>query len=360
MLELLLLSNGKNESERLRRDLSFVGRCDIALVRLPFGPQQPVRVVISDVSFDGEAAVTQLRAAVKQYRSPGAAFVCLLSEQTHWAEYQALELGADKVLSAHGPRDELLDVAAAYLRPVADVCGMETSVRPQATTTALILSRLMDATTCGEKVDELALEKGSDAVLDALAINGIRQWLKVVWTYDDTTYQHSLLVAGLVASFSMTLSFPPEARRLLVKAALLHDIGKASIPLEILNKPSSLTAAELAVMRTHAELGYNHLQKQGGFPLELLQLVRSHHEVLDGSGYPDGLAGDEIPDAVRLMTICDIYAALIEQRPYKKPLDHKSAYLIMDEMGPKLDRALLRAFKQVMNKQNSGSYTNAL
>ncbi len=91
----------------------------------------------------------------------------------------------------------------------------------------------------------------------------------------------------------------------LTKAALLHDVGKTKIPLSILNKPGRLTDDEMAVMRTHAALGYDMLE-HGGFSRKCCMVVRSHHEMLDGSGYPDGLRAPEIPDLVRLVTICDI------------------------------------------------------
>jgi HD-GYP domain-containing protein (c-di-GMP phosphodiesterase class II) len=78
-----------------------------------------------------------------------------------------------------------------------------------------------------------------------------------------------------------------------------------------------------------------------------LAVVRSHHEYLDGSGYPDGLRAAEIPDLVRLITICDIYAALMEARPYKHPKSAREAFAILERMGTKLDGDLVRAFGRV-------------
>ncbi len=81
---------------------------------------------------------------------------------------------------------------------------------------------------------------------------------------------------------------------------------------------------------------------------DLLSVVRSHHEMLDGSGYPDRLRGGEIPDLVRLVTICDIHAALIERRPYKAPMDAGKAYAILESMAGRLDADLVRAFQPVV------------
>ena len=128
---------------------------------------------------------------------------------------------------------------------------------------------------------------------------------------------------------------------------MLHDVGKAKIPLAILNKPGRLTDEELSVMRTHAAAGYELLRQQGQYGADVLEVVLRHHELLDGSGYPDGLAGPQINDLVRLVTICDIYAALIERRPYKPPMPPARAFNILQEMGQKLEGALVHAFAWV-------------
>nr|WP_246527066.1 HD-GYP domain-containing protein [Plastoroseomonas hellenica] len=207
---------------------------------------------------------------------------------------------------------------------------------------------MFDAAATGEPVSPELLEQGSDAVLDSVRQADIRTWLDVVWNHDDVTYQHCLLVAGLAAAFAQKLGFRDQDQRLLSQAALLHDIGKAQVPLDILNKPDRLTPEEMAVMRTHPVVGHELLLRQPGFDPRLLDVVRHHHEYLDGSGYPDGLRGAEISDLNRLTTICDIYAALIERRAYKPPLSPDHALSIMVEMGGKLDQALLHAFRAVV------------
>ena len=130
----------------------------------------------------------------------------------------------------------------------------------------------------------------------AIAAGGIRQWLEVVWTYDEATYQHCLLVTGLAAEFAARLQFARSDQEHVTRAALLHDLGKARIPLAILNKSGTLTSEEAAIMRTHARIGYELLRQQGDYEPELLEVVPRHHELLDGSGYPDGLAGPQIND----------------------------------------------------------------
>jgi HD-GYP domain-containing protein (c-di-GMP phosphodiesterase class II) len=126
---------------------------------------------------------------------------------------------------------------------------------------------------------------------------------------------------------------------------MLHDIGKAGIPLAILEKPGRLNESEMAVMRKHPQYGLDALGTASMLPPEMLDIVVHHHEFLDGSGYPHGLQGSEISDLVRMMTISDVFAALIERRSYKPLLSGDAAYQILLDMGPKLDRDLVRAFK---------------
>jgi HD-GYP domain-containing protein (c-di-GMP phosphodiesterase class II) len=103
----------------------------------------------------------------------------------------------------------------------------------------------------------------------------------------------------------------------------------------------------MAEIRQHPRLGYDALAAQGDFPPDMLDVVLHHHELLDGSGYPDGLAGSRISDIVRLTTLVDIYTALVEKRAYRLPFTHSRAFSIMESMGAKLDQQLLQAFRPV-------------
>jgi HD-GYP domain-containing protein (c-di-GMP phosphodiesterase class II) len=108
-----------------------------------------------------------------------------------------------------------------------------------------------------------------------------------------------------------------------------------------------LTLEEMEVMRQHPRRGFDALTAQGGFPPEMLDVILHHHEFLDGTGYPDGLSGKQISDIVRLTTIVDIYAALVEKRAYRLQFTHAKAFAMMEEMGDKLDQHLLHAFRPV-------------
>ncbi|MGE0483962.1 MAG: HD-GYP domain-containing protein [Gammaproteobacteria bacterium] len=139
---------------------------------------------------------------------------------------------------------------------------------------------------------------------------------------------------------------------LIAKSAPLHDIGKVGIPDDILRKPGRLTSAEWAVMQTHAALGAEALERAEAdlaCPMAFLsyakQIARHHHEHWDGRGYPDGLAGEDIPLAARLMALADVFDALISRRSYKTPFPVTIArQIILAERGRQFDPEVVDAF----------------
>ena len=142
---------------------------------------------------------------------------------------------------------------------------------------------------------------------------------------------------------------------LLFKCAPLHDIGKVGIPDRILLKPGRYEPAEFAIMKTHPTLGYEallHAEAAAGEPMEFLevakQIVYSHHEKWDGSGYPQGLAGDAIPIPARLMALADVYDALICNRVYKAGMSHEqAAQIIVEGKGKHFDPDVVDAFVEL-------------
>ncbi len=138
----------------------------------------------------------------------------------------------------------------------------------------------------------------------------------------------------------------------LAEAATLHDIGKVAIPDGILLKPGRLTPEEFSIMKTHSMRGWQMLQAAAGpaaqagseFMRYASQITRHHHERWDGSGYPDGLAGEAIPLSARLMAVADVYDALNSRRPYKEPMDPDEALrCVADAAGGHFDPAVVDA-----------------
>ena len=163
----------------------------------------------------------------------------------------------------------------------------------------------------------------------------------------DTTIQHCALVTTLATSFAAHLGFPASEMERVFLAAFFHDIGKSSIPKAVIDKPGRLTDDEMRLMRTHVTVGHELLRRFPDTAGEIADVALHHHEYLDGSGYPEGLKGSEISDLVRLITISDIYAALVERRAYKPPFSSDKAFSILREMGPKLDQDLVGIFQPV-------------
>jgi HD-GYP domain-containing protein (c-di-GMP phosphodiesterase class II) len=136
-------------------------------------------------------------------------------------------------------------------------------------------------------------------------------------TKDDYTYLHSVSVCALMVSLGRQLGLPGPQLREAGLAGLLHDLGKAAIPLEILNKPGRLTDEEFALVKEHPRAGHAMLSDAGVTSESALDVCLHHHERIDGRGYPDGLAGEAISLHARMGAVCDVYDAITSDRPYK-------------------------------------------
>jgi putative nucleotidyltransferase with HDIG domain len=150
-------------------------------------------------------------------------------------------------------------------------------------------------------------------------------------TADDYTYMHSVAVSALAISLARQLKLDEAAVRDIGIGSLLHDMGKAKTPLNILNKPGKLTNAEFAEMKRHPALGEEVLLASGVSAEIPLDLCRHHHEKLDGSGYPDRLAGDQISLYAKIGAVCDVYDAITSTRPYKPGWDPAESIRKMTE-----------------------------
>lgn len=196
----------------------------------------------------------------------------------------------------------------------------------------------------GLALDLPAINSASDIVIETVRGMGLEEWLNIVRRHHSQTYQHSLIVVGVTAAFCGRLGFSNTEQSRIALAAMFHDIGKVYLPISVLEKPSALDEGEWAEMRRHPRYGYETLRLVSGIHKDILEVVLHHHELLDGSGYPDGLASNGIGNSVRIVTICDIFAALIERRLYRKAISGDEALGKMRKMGAKLDQAILREF----------------
>jgi len=169
-------------------------------------------------------------------------------------------------------------------------------------------------------------------------------------SYDEYTYHHSLSVAVLAIAIGQSMSFSDEDLRLLGRAAMMHDIGKVYIPSELINKPGKLTDAEFRAVKNHTAEGYRHLMFEKVGDEHFRNIVLCHHEKVNGTGYPNKLAGKDIPFMSRIIAVADMYDAVTSYRSYRKPMSPSEAIeLVMSEAERSLDFNVVKSFVEKMD-----------
>jgi HD-GYP domain-containing protein (c-di-GMP phosphodiesterase class II) len=171
-------------------------------------------------------------------------------------------------------------------------------------------------------------------------------------SHDVDLFLHSGTVGHLSFTFAACLGYSLSDRRLLGQAALVHDVGKLHIPTSVLRKPGMLNEQEWAVMQTHPTAGVTILENDGIYDSTLRDVVLNHHERLDGTGYPAGLRGAQVSEAFRIITLCDVFAAMTETRVYARPYTWKGALDLMAEKRTQLDLRLLKHFDAMIRAQH--------
>jgi putative nucleotidyltransferase with HDIG domain len=169
---------------------------------------------------------------------------------------------------------------------------------------------------------------------------------------DESTEEHTRRVALRAVQVGEELGLAPGRLRALAIGGLLHDIGKLSVPERILKKPAALDDEEFAVIKLHPGRGIKLLRELGGFAPAIHDLVHSHHERLDGKGYPRGLSESELSLDTRILTVCDVYDALVSPRVYRDAWTHEAAMaLLHDETGTAFDERCVAALERVLSRE---------
>ena len=269
---------------------------------------------------------------------------------SHRCEIQANGLGASDLLKRPWGMDDLRKCLQRHGNRRSEQRSIEAEIAREPggasiLSAAIELDRLFTALTSNGGLDFTCVEQAGDQIVGAVAEVGLAQWLDTVRRYHKSTFQHCLVVTGILTTFGHKTGMRNQDVLTLTVGGLLHDIGKAQVPTEILDKPGKLTEEEFAEIKKHPVIGYDYLRKQNLIGAETLAAVRHHHEYLDGSGYPDGLAAQQIGDLTRIMTICDVYGALVERRSYKEPQPPEVAIEILTSMARrgKVEHDLVRA-----------------
>jgi HD-GYP domain-containing protein (c-di-GMP phosphodiesterase class II) len=192
------------------------------------------------------------------------------------------------------------------------------------------------------------LVKAEDAFLGAQ----VRALTVTLAEKDEYTERHTRRVALRAVQVGEELGLSPGRLRTLAIGALVHDIGKLSVPDQILKKPGPLDDDEYAAVKEHAERGYKLLHELGGFGESVRSLVRDHHERLDGRGYPRGLVAEQLNLDTRILTVCDVYEALISKRVYRDAWSHDDALgFLRSETGTAFDERCVEALARVVGRE---------
>jgi putative nucleotidyltransferase with HDIG domain len=163
----------------------------------------------------------------------------------------------------------------------------------------------------------------------------ITHLLSIISSMREPFDHHGELVAGPAMKLARVCGMPEGDVEMIGYGARMHDIGKLLIRTDLLNAPRKLSDAERTEMQTHTPLGWA-IVHQAGYEQTIQDVVRHHHERLDGSGYPDGLRGEQIPVAARIVAICDVYEALTNRRPYRDSYTHNFAMAFIQKDKRKL------------------------
>jgi putative nucleotidyltransferase with HDIG domain len=330
-LRMLLGSQCCVSSSLLRKETSVPKNCDAAIVS----------VCLRDA--DNIVALKELAAKFKGAKRK----IFILDQKARLFAAQAYALGATHVLfnpvTARALLTLLVDPNSTEFTDDAAAQG----ARGAASAGAASLALMFNAVLHGKPIDVADAKSAACRISDCVAEEGLSEWLEVVRRHHEGTYQHCLLVTGTAVAFGLNLGLAEADMERLYSAAMFHDIGKAKIPLAVLDKPSRLEPGERALIETHPAAGHAILKGTRGISPEILHAVRHHHEYLDGSGYPDALCAESISDLVRILTIADIFAALIEFRQYRPAMPRAQAYEILAGMHGKLEAPLVKAFREV-------------
>jgi HD-GYP domain-containing protein (c-di-GMP phosphodiesterase class II) len=241
-------------------------------------------------------------------------------------------------MPTHSLQQELSQAAAVFKAGRAQVLSMFTEAR---------LGKAVDVEQCLPLVQDI-----SDSVFRN---PGALVSLARLKTQDDYTYLHSVAVCALMVTLGRELGLDEPQCREAGMAGLLHDMGKAAMPLHVLNKPGKLTDEEYKVIQTHPERGHALLQSVPGISPAALEVCLHHHEKMDGSGYPHRQSGEQISLLARMGAVCDVYDAITSNRPYKAGWDPAESIAKMAGWQGHFDPTVFRAFVKSLGIYPTGS-----
>src|SRR6202048_3220154 len=294
---LLLASDRADQSSELVGILRSVGEVEtIPTSDLPDSPSEKFSGVVVDINLRSAQSVQRIRNKLvgKAYRSLPRLFV--LADALHHGSMQAWALGGTATIArAFHAQGILRRTRAACPDPQEDDATAGGKALNRGIEAAhAVMVKIFQRLPAGIPLTFADIVEAENKILKAIRQTSLREWLSTVGRHHTDSYRHCLFVTGFAVAFAQHLGMRDDDQRRLARAALLHDVGKAFVPVAVLDKPGKLSDEEVEVIRKHPRLGYDALAAQGGFPPEMLDVGLHHHEVLDGSGHPEGLRGHAI------------------------------------------------------------------
>src|SRR6202521_38121 len=280
---LLLASDRSDQSTELANILQSVGEVDtISTSDIPDTPASHFSGIVVDINLRSAESVQRVRDKLRTepYRAMPRLFV--LADALHHGSMQAWALGATDTISRPFDAEGILQrIRSAF----PDTQRFDATASGQALNRGIaaahaVMVKIFEKLPAGVPLTFADVLEAENKILKAIKQTSLREWLATVGRHHTGSYRHCLFVTGFAVAFAQHLGMSEDDQRRLVRAALLHDVGKAFVPLAILDKPGKLTDEELLQMRKHPRLGYDALAAQGGFPPEVLDVVLHHQELL--------------------------------------------------------------------------------
>jgi HD-GYP domain-containing protein (c-di-GMP phosphodiesterase class II) len=252
--------------------------------------------------------------------------------------------------------NEVAEVPTRELGPVSIGAELERAAKICFTSKQAVISMFQEAR-MGNAVDMGGAQQLVEEISDSVARNpGALISLARLKTVDDYTYMHSVAVCAMMVGLAKQLGLDEAQTRSAGMAGLMHDLGKALMPMEILNKPGKLTPDEFNIIKTHPSEGYRLLLAGDKVDAMVLDVCLHHHEKTDGSGYPKGLKADEISLFAKMGAVCDVYDAITSNRPYKSGWDPAESLRKMAEWANgHFDAMVFQAFVKSLGIYPIGS-----
>ena len=278
---------------------------------------QSFDLIISDINMPGKSGIELLKEIKKRYPNIPTLIISGIKDVT--TSDSAISLGAyDYIVKPFQKNQVLISVKNSLRRRCNEL--QDRFERES-------MEKIIHTQTNDLSASRLKLKKILDGVIKSMAL--------AIESRDPYTAGHQMRVARLCDAIGAEMGFSSENCYWLKMAGMIHDIGKISVPAEILCKPSKLSNAEFTIIKEHPETGYNIL-KEIEFPQPIAEIIRQHHERLDGSGYPRGLTEDQISIEAKIIAVADTVEAMASHRPYRASLGIEAALKTISDPKVKL------------------------